>query len=123
MTTVYKVVICPICLSSVLTHASMSTAACYAASVQDVGTIQVYQMAYRTLLLSYFNGDTNLKFRCTVSNYHSKADSCIVTIIHFTIQIGQTALTIASSEGHHKVVELLLGAGANPDLQDKVRTY
>ena len=31
------------------------------------------------------------------------------------------ALKAASYKGHHKVVELLLGAGANPDLQDKVR--
>ena len=71
------------------------------------------------LLLSYFN----LKFKCTVSNCHSKAVSCIVTITLFALQNGQTALTIASSKGHHKVVELLLGAGANPDLQDKVRTH
>ena len=28
----------------------------------------------------------------------------------------------ASYNGHHKVVELLSRAGANPDLQDKVRT-
>ena len=40
----------------------------------------------------------------------------------FTIQDGLTALNQASFNGHHKVVELLLGAGANPDLQDKVRT-
>ena len=39
-----------------------------------------------------------------------------------TTQDGQTALTAASFYGHYKVVELLLGAGANPDLQDKVRT-
>ena len=40
----------------------------------------------------------------------------------FTIQDGWTALKQASFNGHHKVVELLLGAGANPDLLDKVRT-
>ena len=28
----------------------------------------------------------------------------------------------ASFEGHHGVVELLLGAGANPDMQNKVST-
>ena len=39
-----------------------------------------------------------------------------------TIQNGETALDRASYEGHHKVVELFLVAGANPDLQDKVRT-
>ena len=48
--------------------------------------------------------------------------SHVVTIIHFTIQDGYTALRTASFNGQHKVVELLLGAGANPDLQDKVRT-
>jgi len=37
-----------------------------------------------------------------------------------TIQDGQTVLEQASIKGHHNVVELLLGAGANPDLQDKV---
>ena len=39
-----------------------------------------------------------------------------------TVQNGDSALDQASFIGHHKVVELLLGAGANPDLQDKVRT-
>ena len=41
---------------------------------------------------------------------------------HFTVQNGWTVLKQASFSGHYKVVELLLGAGANPDLQDKVRT-
>ena len=44
------------------------------------------------------------------------------TVTPSTIQDGFTALENASYNGHHKVVELLLGAGANPDLQDKVRT-
>ena len=48
--------------------------------------------------------------------------SHVVTITHSTIQNGWTALQVASSEGHQKVVDLLLGAGANPDLQNKVRT-
>ena len=96
----------------------MCTTTCYAASVEDVVTI-----ANDTILLSYFNRDTNLKFRCTVSNYYSKAVSCIVTITHLTIQDGHTALRTSSFNGHHKVVELLLGAGANPDLQGKVRTH
>ena len=46
----------------------------------------------------------------------------MVTLTHSTIQDGWTALKQASSKGHHKVVELLLRAGANLDLQDKVRT-
>ena len=37
------------------------------------------------------------------------------------MQDGETALNRASFNGHHKVVELLLGAGANPDLQNKVK--
>ena len=45
----------------------------------------------------------------------------MVTLTHSTIQDGWTALQQASSEGHQKVVELLLGAGAKPDLQDKVK--
>ena len=40
-----------------------------------------------------------------------------------TIQDGQTALEQASIKGHHNVVESLLGAGANPDLQDKVGKF
>ena len=44
------------------------------------------------------------------------------TFTHSSIQDGWTALKLSSSNGHHKVVELLLGVGANPDLQDKVRT-
>ena len=37
------------------------------------------------------------------------------------MQDGETALEQASMKGHQKVVESLLRAGANPDLQDKVR--
>ena len=47
--------------------------------------------------------------------------SHVVTSIHSTIQNGWTALKRASFKGHQKVVELLLGAGANPDIQNKVR--
>ena len=54
------------------------------------------------------------------SNYYSIAITCIVTITLFALQDGHTALRTASFNGQHKVVELLLGAGANPDLQDKV---
>ena len=41
-------------------------------------------------------------------------------ITYPTIQDGQTALEQASIKGHYNVVEFLLGAGANPDLKDKV---
>ena len=46
----------------------------------------------------------------------------VVTLTHSTTQDGWTALQQASINGHHKVVEFLLEVGANPDLQDKVRT-
>jgi len=39
-----------------------------------------------------------------------------------SLQHGKTPLHLASYHGHHREVELLLAAGANPDLQDKVRT-
>ena len=45
-----------------------------------------------------------------------------IAIPFLTVQNGDSALDQASIKGHYKVVELLLGAGANPDLQDKVRT-
>ena len=41
---------------------------------------------------------------------------------HLVKQNGLTALDLASFSDHHQVVELLLRAGANPDLQDEVRT-
>ena len=41
---------------------------------------------------------------------------------HLVKQNGWTALERASFNGHHEVVECLLRAGANPDIQDEVRT-
>ena len=41
-------------------------------------------------------------------------------IAYPTIQDGQTALDQACIKGHYNVVEFLLGAGANPELKDKV---
>ena len=77
-------------------------------------------MTYRSLLLSYFNIDTisyqGILLSTVVEPSH------VVTLTHSTIQYGSTALKAASSDGHHKVVELLLGGGAKPDIQDKVRT-
>ena len=40
---------------------------------------------------------------------------------NLVIQNGSTALQQASFNGHYQVVDLLLKAGANPDLQDEVR--
>ena len=40
---------------------------------------------------------------------------------HLVIQNGLTALDLASFSDHHQIVQLLLRAGANPDLQDEVR--
>ena len=75
-------------------------------------------MTYRSLLLSYFNIDT--------ISYQGVLLSTVIVepsrgYSHSIIQDGWTALRESSISGHHKVVELLLGAGANPDLQDKVR--
>jgi hypothetical protein len=37
------------------------------------------------------------------------------------LQSGKTALMEASDRGHTEVVQALIGAGANPNLQDEVR--
>ena len=73
-------------------------------------------MTYRSLLLSYFNIDT-ISYHAV--NCYCRTISCGYS--HSVIQNGSTALRESSINGHYKVVELLLGAGANPDLQDKVR--
>ena len=78
-------------------------------------------MTYRSLLLSYFNIDT-ISYQGVLLSTVIVEPSHLVTLTHSTIQYGWMALEAASIKGHHKVVELLLGAGANPDLQDKVRT-
>ena len=60
---------------------------------------------------------------------HTKVYCCqllkpshVVALTHSTVQNGWTALEQASISGHNKVVEVLLGAGANPNLQNKVST-
>ena len=78
-------------------------------------------MTYRSLLLSYFNIDT-ISYQGVLLSTVIVEPSHVVTVTHSTIQNGFTALIAASFNGHHKVVELLLGTGANPDIQDKVRT-
>ena len=78
------------------------------------------EMTYEKLLHRYLNEDINFILGVLSSNYYSKAVSCSYNL-PFSTQDGYTALRTASFNGHHKVVELLLGAGANPDLQDKVR--
>ena len=78
-------------------------------------------MTYRSLLLSYFNIHT-ISYQGVLLSTVTVEPSHVVTLTHSTIQDGWTALKSASANGHHKVVELLLGAGGNPDLQDKVRT-
>ena len=79
-------------------------------------------MAYRSLLLSYFNIDT-ISYQGVLLSTVIVEPSHVVTLTHSTIQNGWTALKAASFKGHHKeVVELLLDAGAKPDIQDKVRT-
>ena len=78
-------------------------------------------MAYRSLLLSYCNINT-ISCQGVLLSTVIVEPSHVVVRTHSTIQDGWTALKRASFEGHHKVVEVLLGAGANPDLQDQVRT-
>ena len=78
-------------------------------------------MTYRLLLLSYCNIDT-ISYQGVLLSTVIVEPSHVVALTHSTIQDGWTALKSASNNGHHKVVELLLGGGANPDIQDKVRT-
>ena len=77
-------------------------------------------MTYRSLVLSYFNIDT-ISYQGVLLSIVIVEPSHVVADTHSTIQDGCTALRETSIRGHQKVVRLLLGAGANPDLQDKVR--
>ena len=101
----------------VWTDFSTFTISCiYSSKLLHAGlSLQLYsKLCYRSLLLNYFSRDKALP-----RNSHCRAISC--GYFHYTTQDGWTALERASIKGHQKVVELLLGAGANPDLQNKVR--
>lgn len=65
---------------------------------------------------------TQIKLKVRFIVIHQPQLFHVVTFTHFIIQNGDTALMQASFEGYHGVVELLLGAGANPDVQNKVST-
>ena len=77
-------------------------------------------------MLNHFNRDIPLKgtsIKQFLSTFikHFLCSHLVAIFSHSTIQDGWTALERASIKGHQKVVELLLGAGANSDLQNKVR--
>ena len=46
--------------------------------------------------------------------------SCSAMIMFALLQDGRSSLMLASQNGHHEVVKVLLSAGAKVDLQDKV---
>ena len=69
--------------------------------------------------------------KCTIVYWCCTSSSCLYLLTgNFTCvcnnntlspQDGETSLFAASISGHQKVVEILLAAGANPDLQKTVR--
>ena len=61
-------------------------------------------------------------YKCSLPPVLLLYEPILVCVAHSTIQDNWTALKQASFLSHQKVVELLLQAGANPDLQDKVST-
>ena len=59
------------------------------------------------------------------SLYVNLVDSLLCTVINqarclFIIQAGRTALAWAAHRGHKQIMDMLLEAGANHDIQDKV---
>ena len=48
--------------------------------------------------------------------------SCSAMIMFSSLQVGWSSLLVASENGHHEVVKVLLSAGANVDLQNEVST-
>ena len=95
------------------------TTACCEAGVDVVMTTVANDL--KLLLLSYCNIDT-ISYQGVLLSTVIVEPSHVVTLTHSTIQNGWTALKQASNRGHHKVVEVLLRAGANPNLQNKVST-
>ena len=75
----------------------------------------------KLLLLSYCNIDT-MSYQGVLLSAVVLEPSHVVALTLSTIQTGWTALEIASISGHHKVVQVLLRAGANPNLHNKVST-
>ena len=103
-----------------LSHVFESTTACSEAGVEDVVMTTVAN-DLKLLLLSYCNIDS-ISYQGVLLPPVILELSHVVALTHSTIQDGWTALEQASIRGHHKVVEVLLGAGANPNLQNKVST-
>ena len=90
--------------------------------MEDVVTTTVaYDYIGHDALLSYYNIDT-ISYQGVLLSAVIVEPFHVVTLTLSTIQNGWTALKEASLRGHHKVVEVLLGAGANPNLQNKVST-
>ena len=79
------------------------------------------QMTYRSILLSCCNINAIL-YQSVLLSAVVLEPSHVVALTHSTIQNGGTALEEASIRGHHNIVEILLGAGANPNLMDTVST-
>ena len=103
-----------------LSHVFELTTACCGPGVEDVVMTTVAN-DLKILLLSYCNIDT-ISYQGVLLSAVVLEPSHVVALTLSTIQNGWTALEQASNRGHHKVVEVLLRAGANPNLQNKVST-
>ena len=89
-----------------------------AALVQGLTVNKESQLRYIFHLMNY----TVVRMPACICTQPETKLLCFCGHSFFTIQRGWTALKEASFNGHKKVVEVLLKAGANPNLQDKVRT-
>ena len=106
--------------TAVFSQLSIFTADCLRHPIQMAGVETIWELHTLSVIYSCFNIDT-ISYQGVLLSTVIVEPSHVVTLTHSTIQNGSTALKSASFNGHHKVAELLLGAGANPDLQDKVR--